>query len=199
MKEQNRQVREVTRHSPGPGRRDRDGSWWWRWPRHSSQEGMREGGPGATHPQGEMSGRQAEISAPAWADWWSTLWPASTSHWSSHRKIMSPWNEFMQTVVHLPEDKKMHFHFKIKTLKVLSREEQAKAGICMWAVSAHARCLISGGVHTSTVTQACWSRKAHDYIPLNPIQSPYFWKHANETPIDCTGRYSCNVTYELKT
>jgi len=37
----------------------------------------------------------------------------------------------MQTVVHLPEDKKMHFHFKIKTLKVLSREEQAKAGICM--------------------------------------------------------------------
>ncbi|XP_014793942.1 PREDICTED: basic salivary proline-rich protein 1-like [Calidris pugnax] len=40
---------------------------------------------------------------------------------------MSPSNEFMQTVVRLSEDKKMHFHFKMNTLEVLSRQEQAKA------------------------------------------------------------------------
>lgn len=44
-------------------------------------------------------------------------------HQSSHRKIMSPSNEFMQTVVHLSEVKKMHFHFKMKTLDILSRQK----------------------------------------------------------------------------
>lgn len=81
---------------------------------------------------------------------------------------MSPSTEFMQMVVHLSEDKKMHFHFKIKMLEVLSRQEQAKASICMWAVSARASCLILGGVYTARVTQARQSRKGHDY---NPIKS----------------------------
>lgn len=44
---------------------------------------------------------------------------------------MSPSTEFMQMVVHLSEDKKMHFHFKMKVLEVLSRQEQAKASSCM--------------------------------------------------------------------
>lgn len=115
-----------------------------------------------------MSGRQAEISAPAQGDWWFTLWPASTSHQNSHRKIMSPSTEFMQMVVHLSEDKKMHFHFKMKVLEVLSRQEQAKASSCMWAVSAHASCLISVGVYTARVTQARRSRKGRG---CNPIKS----------------------------
>lgn len=84
--------------------------------------------------QAEMSGRQAEISAPAQGDWWFTLWPASTSHQSSHRKIMSPSNEFMQMVVHLSEG-------KMKTLEVLSRQEQAKSPYLY--VSSFCSCLLS--------------------------------------------------------
>lgn len=118
----------------------------------------------------EMSGRLAEISAPAQGDGWFTLWPASTSHQSSHRKITSPSSEFMQTVVHLSEDKKMHFHFEIKTLKVLSKA-QTKVSICLWAVSTHACCAISVGVYTTYM-----GSPVHYYAPLNPIWSSYFWE-----------------------
>lgn len=62
---------------------------------------------------------------------------------------MSPSNEFMQKVVHLSEDKKMHFNFKTKTL---SRLAQAKAVTCMRAVSAHACLPISVGVYTTSYT-----------------------------------------------
>lgn len=75
----------------------------------------------------EMSGRQAEVSARARGDGWFTLWPVSASLQSSHRKIMSPSNEFMQTAVHLSGDKKMiRFHFKMKTREVFSRLKLAK-------------------------------------------------------------------------
>lgn len=137
-------------------------------------EGTKEGGPGGgmeiansvftrtsfiwqlSIPE-EMSGRLPEISVPAQGDGWFTLWPASISHQSSHRKIMPPSSEFMQTVVHLSEDKKMHFHFKMKTLKVLSKA-QTRVSICLWTVSTHACCAISVGVYTTRpATWAHWS------------------------------------------
>lgn len=92
-----------------------------------------------------MPGRETKISAPAQGDQWFTLWPDSTSRQSSHRKIMSPSNEFMQMAVHLSEVKKSHFHFKRRTLEVLNIHELTeiqKFSICTWAVSAHACCLI---------------------------------------------------------
>lgn len=153
-----------------------------------------------------MPGRETKISAPAQGDQWFTLWPESTSHQSSHRKIMFPSNEFMQMAVHLSEVKKSHFHFKRRTHEVLNIHELTeiqKFSICTWVVSAHACCLILVEFTLNSTKdqtcKACWSKERHDYIPWNLIPSLYFLKDANEKSVDCTDKCYCNITSELKT
>lgn len=113
----------------------------------------------------EMPGREAKISVPAQGDQWFTLRPESTSRQSSHRKIMSPSNEFMQTAVHLSEDKKSHFHFKTRTLEVLSRQEQTESqylyvsSFCSWLLSA-----FSGSLHHQPDLQRPAGPKRHTII-----------------------------------
>lgn len=133
----------------------------------------------------EMPGRVTKISAPAQGDQWFTLWPTTTSHQSSHRKIMSLSNEFMQVEVHLSEIKKSHFHFKTRTLELLSRQEQTESQYQY--VSSFCSCLLSdfsGSLHHQTYT-------GHKGTWLYPIKS-----HTKSIFLQ---RCFHNTTSELKT
>lgn len=172
---------------------------WYGWPMHSGRERH------VTEDQElkileEMPEREANISAPAQEDQWFTLWPESTSRQSSHRKIMSPSNEFMQMAVHLSKIKKSHFHFKMRTVEVLSRQEQTKSQYQY--VTSFCSCLLSdfsGSLHHQTYTALLVQKGTWLYPIKSHIKSRFLKRYKWKTCGLCRQMFlQCNFWIKNK-